>query len=180
MNTLGKKIKYLLNAKNIPARRMAEHCGVTPGAVSNWFATGKINRENLVKVAELLDVSVESLMADDDNVVVDLRTQDLLARFGKKAVSMDGITDTLFYIHIKEYAIKFAAGNGRTATFEEIDDSQPATYRAEWFTRNGINPNNAIRVKVHGDSMEPCLYDGDSVLINLAETQIQNGKVYGL
>lgn len=180
MNTLGKKIKDLLAEKKIPARRVAQHCNVTPGAVSNWFSTGKINRENLVKVAELLDVSVESLMADDDNVVVDLRTQDLLARFGKKAVTVGDITDTVFYIHIKEYAIKFAAGNGRTATFEEIAGSQPATYRTEWFTRNGINPNNAIRVKVHGDSMEPCLYDGDSVLINLAETQIQNGKVYGL
>jgi len=180
MNTLGQKLKDLLDAKKIPARRVAQHCNVTPGAVSNWFKTGKINRDNLVKVAELLDVSVESLMADDDGVVVDARTQNLLARFGKKPVSVNDTSNTLFYVHIKEYAIRFAAGNGRTPTYEEIQDSQPVPYPTEWFSQNGINPNNAIGVKVHGDSMSPLLCDGDSVLINLAETTVQNGKVYCL
>jgi len=84
------------------------------------------------------------------------------------------------YIQIKEFEIQFSAGNGRTPIFEELTDSVAATYRREWFQRMKINPARAIRVKVSGNSMEPFLFDGDTVLVNLAETTIINGKVFAL
>lgn len=84
------------------------------------------------------------------------------------------------YIQIKEFEIQFSAGNGRTPIFEELTDSVAATYRREWFQRMKINPERAIRVKVSGNSMEPFLFDGDTVLVNLAETNIINGKVFAL
>lgn len=180
MKTLTQTIRELLLYKKISFRRVATHCGVTPGAVTNWFRSGHISKENLIKVAALLQVSVESLVSEDDDVIVDAKTQDMLARFGKKPITIESTTDNVFYVHVKEFDMKFAAGNGRTPTFEEINDSIPATYSTEWFTKHGINPNNAIMVKVHGDSMHPLLHDGESIMLNLAETQIQNGKVYGL
>jgi len=84
------------------------------------------------------------------------------------------------YIQIRESEVRFAAGNGRTAHYDELAESVPATYRREWFVKEGINPNNARRFKVHGDSMEPFLYDGDTVLVNLGETTVINNKVYAL
>lgn len=84
------------------------------------------------------------------------------------------------YIQIRESQVRFAAGNGRSAHFDELQDSVPATYRQEWFSKEGINPANARRFKVDGDSMEPFLFHGDTVLVNLAETSIINGKVYAL
>lgn len=84
------------------------------------------------------------------------------------------------YIQIPENAVRFAAGNGRTALFDEVADSVPRTYRRDWFIKEGINPQQARCFKVDGDSMEELLFDGDSVLVNLAETQILNGKVYAL
>lgn len=84
------------------------------------------------------------------------------------------------YVQIPEYEVRFAAGNGRTALFDEIEGTKPRTYRVEWFAAAGINPAYAKCFKVHGDSMEPMLFDGDSVLVNLAETGIMNGRVYAL
>lgn len=84
------------------------------------------------------------------------------------------------YIQIRESEVHFAAGNGRTAHYDELAESVPATYRREWFAKEGINPDNARRFKVHGDSMEPFLYDGDTVLVHLGESTVINGKVYAL
>lgn len=84
------------------------------------------------------------------------------------------------YVQIPEYEVRFAAGNGRTALFDELEGVKPRTYRIEWFTEAGINPAHAKCFKVHGESMEPMLFDGDSVLVNLAETNIVNGKVYAM
>lgn len=52
-----------MKARGIKTGAMAAHCGVTVGAVSNWFATGRISKTNLVKAAAMLDVSVEDLIA---------------------------------------------------------------------------------------------------------------------
>lgn len=84
------------------------------------------------------------------------------------------------YVQIREYEVRFAAGNGRTPLFDEIDESVPRTYRRDWFIREGINPDRTRCFKVHGQSMETFLFNGDSVLVNLAETEIINGKVYAL
>jgi phage repressor protein C with HTH and peptisase S24 domain len=84
------------------------------------------------------------------------------------------------YVRIPEHEVSFGAGPGRLAHINEIVDSVPATYRLEWFRQMGISPSSAKRFKVHGDSMEPLLFDGDSVLVNLQETNVLNGKVYAL
>lgn len=84
------------------------------------------------------------------------------------------------YVQIRESKVRFAAGNGRQALFDEVASSVPRTYRRSWFVQEGINPENARCCKVHGDSMEPFLFDGDTVLVNLAEKSIVNGKVYAI
>ncbi len=81
---------------------------------------------------------------------------------------------------ISQYKIKFSAGNGRTANFEEMVESSPRAYKEDWLKRQGMKPENVRRFKVDGDSMEPFLYSGDTVLVNLAEVNVQNGKVYAL
>lgn len=84
------------------------------------------------------------------------------------------------YIQIRETEVRFAAGNGRQAHFDEVSESVPRTYRRSWFMQEGINPEQARCFKVHGESMEPFLYDGDTVLVNLSEREIINGKVYAI
>lgn len=86
-------------------------------------------------------------------------------------------------INVMEYRVSFSAGNGHAPNYELIEEREPATYRLSWFQRERINPNNVKRFKVTGDSMEPFLFSGDSVLVNLAENDpamINDGKVYAI
>ncbi len=86
-------------------------------------------------------------------------------------------------VQVQEYRVSFSAGRGGQAAYDIIEESEPATYRLSWFQKIGISPKNARRFKVIGDSMEPFLYPGDSVLIDLAENdpaRIVDGKVYAI
>lgn len=83
-------------------------------------------------------------------------------------------------IQIRESRVRFSAGDGCEAIFEEIEESVPVTYRREWFIQERLKPDHCRRFKVHGSSMESLLYDQDSVLVNLAETEVIDSKVYAI
>lgn len=87
-------------------------------------------------------------------------------------------------VQIPEYTVRFSGGNGSTVIeYELSEEREPATYRRTWMQRLHLNPEKLMRFKVKGDSMEPLLFAGDSVLVNLAEndiTQLVEGKVYAI
>ena len=87
-------------------------------------------------------------------------------------------------VQIPESKVRFSGGNGNTAIeYELAEESESATYRLSWLQRNHLNPEKLKRFKVKGDSMEPLLFHGDSVLVNLAENDIKHladGKVYAI
>lgn len=87
-------------------------------------------------------------------------------------------------IQVPEFRIRFSGGNGSVAVeYEEAEGSVPATYRLEWLQREKLSPKKLARFKVTGESMEPVLFKGDTVLVNLAENDISrivDGKVYAI
>lgn len=149
----------------------------------NQYLNGRIplNPDASAKFANLLGTPVSSFSGSIAKEISEMASG-LSAKFDGFPVlashAQDEVADG--YIQIRESEVRFAAGNGRTAQFEEIENSVPATYRREWFDKEGINPSMARRFKVHGESMEPLLFDCDTVLVNLAETNVVNGKVYAL
>lgn len=60
---IGERLKALMEDRRVSVKAMALHCGVTPGAVSNWFKTGRIKKENLLAAAELLQTTADQLIA---------------------------------------------------------------------------------------------------------------------
>jgi phage repressor protein C with HTH and peptisase S24 domain len=83
-------------------------------------------------------------------------------------------------VYVQESRISFSAGNGRTASYELIEDEEPASYRLSWFQKYGINPNRVKRFRVSGDSMEPMLFDRDTILVNMDETSVVDNKMYAI
>lgn len=83
-------------------------------------------------------------------------------------------------IFVPESRIEFSGGNGRVAQFELIEDEEPATYRLSWFQKYGINPERVRRFRVSGDSMIPMLWPRDTILVNMDETNIIDGKLYAI
>ena len=150
----AENFRKLLKQKNRTQADAAEFCDVSDNTISNWVnkrATPSL--DTLQQLADWLGVSLQELL------------------FGDEASS------SLDIVAIPEYDVKFSCGNG-VVLFEDREPVRYVYYLRKWFTDNEINPRRTARGRIGGDSMEPLLFEDDSVLINFDETQVIDGKVY--
>lgn len=149
---------------------LARACDVRPSSVTDWFngRTREMTAINAQKAALYLGVSSAWLST------------------GKGSMRSSGISvfdegdalDDNKYVEIPEYSVTCSAGPGCEVIFEEVSDSNPARYRRSWFQSRGINPDHCKRFKMHGDSMEPLLWDGDTILVDCGAKEVLDGKIY--
>lgn len=148
---------------------LARYCGVSHPAVTSWFngKTKELTANNALKAALFLGVNTQWLttgLGEMEGSVKALHAEDSVP---------EG------FISIPEYHVECGAGISCPPTFEEATEAKPALYRSEWFRDHGVKPENCKRLKVHGDSMVPILFDGDSILCDCSPGQtIVSGKIY--
>ncbi|MFD1709068.1 hypothetical protein FVQ98_14625 [Ottowia sp. GY511] len=124
-------------------------------------------RKRLEVVAALFDMSVANLLGGYGGSPVAVLTAEEAVPKG--------------YLNIKESIVRFTGGDGYIVPeYELIEKSTPATYRESWFREQRINPAQCKRFKVDGSSMENTLFQDDTVLVNMAETNIIEGRVYAI
>lgn len=83
------------------------------------------------------------------------------------------------YVLIPRLDVKFSAGNGKIVWHVD-EKGQKQAFRRAWCQRLGINPEHAATIVNEGQSMEPRLIDGDSLVVDYKATNIIDGKVYAL
>ena len=74
---------------------------------------------------------------------------------------------------------KVAAVAGAGATLETSDEVLGwYAFKTDFLGRQYISEKKSVLMDVRGDSMEPLLKDGDTVLIDQADTEIMDGRIY--
>lgn len=117
---VGRRIKRLMLEKGIGNEQVAAACEVTPGAVSNWFATGQITRDNLVVVADVLNESVRYLMTGDERDREFSAVEAEFARRDVNAGTREAILTLLRACPVRQAAPP-AADDGRDADAQAFD-----------------------------------------------------------
>lgn len=150
---------------------------VSPQVVNNWLSRG-VSKAKLLSVADFLQVDPRSL---DPDYVAPAWTTGYAPHVSEK-IRAYGEDDPVKEdeVRIRESRIAFSAGPGRKPTFELIEDSEPASYRRSWFQKERMRPERCIRFRVTNDSQEPFLFSGDTILVNLDETEIRDGRTYAI
>ncbi len=74
------------------------------------------------------------------------------------------------YMAIPERAAQLAAGNGAVNGNDQVIGH--LIFRKDWLQRHSIQADKATLVHVTGNSMAPCILDGDLVLIDTRVTEI--------
>lgn len=82
------------------------------------------------------------------------------------------------FVQIARHEVEASAGNGSEVPSE--DASQTYAFNQKWLNKRGLKPDTLSIISVRGDSMEPDLNDGDLVLIDLANTDLADGKIYAV
>ncbi len=182
METFTQRITHALSkTTGIRQADLARACNISTASVNNWFSgqTHSLKGGNLIKVAEVLNVNALWLSTGKGPM---RKKSPAELEESRRVIAYD-LQDELPEAHvlIHEYRIDLSAGNGQIAY--ELEEAEPRVYSRHWFQRENINPLHVRRFRVRGASMEPVLFDGDTVLVNLEEndpSRILDGKIYAI
>lgn len=95
---------------------------------------------------------------------------------GAPIVSKAHINDPDAFALIPKASTTLSAGGGIVA--EEGHTIECYAFRKDWLSSLGVHAQRAVLMDVDGDSMEPDLCHGDTVLIDLNRTKLRDGRIY--
>lgn len=170
--TFAERLASLMTRSGLSTSGIARKLGISRQSVAYWLSGRNKPSEKMVdRLATLFSVSSVWLLTGND----DIRLQPV--------VSADHEQQDSGYIFVPEYELEFACGDGNEPpAWIETEGGSSAAYKPEFFQKRHINPNRCKRVKADGDSMEPLICDGDSVLfVEMREGEpIRDGRIYAL
>ncbi len=180
--TFSERIALALKHANKKQIELAKACGVTRATVSKWLSEpirGFSKAEYAIAASQFLGVSLQWLAEGKG---------DMLDNSGVRVFAEGDIPpDDVVVIH--EYKLTFGAhadGVEPVAEWEIVEDGDDYWYKRSFFQKRHLNPNRCKRAKVIGDSMEPFIFGGDTVLFcevtdpRPACVTICDGKIYVL
>ena len=91
----------------------------------------------------------------------------------------DPALDDAEHVMVPKLSVQLAAGHGAAAPEVETATGFLA-FRREWMQCYGLQPGQVSAVDVTGDSMEPMLSDGDTVLVDHRRNEAKQGKVFAV
>lgn len=177
MGIVGQRLRLARSLRGVTQRQLAIRTGTTREAVSMVErGVSRISTDRLAAAAGMLDVSTDYLhgLTDDprpaEQLVRDLRiAQGLEDPAARAAAADDGD-----YVGVHELAS--AAGDGAVVDHERITGRMK--FRRSWLVRHGLVARNCRVIQVSGESMEPTLADGCSILVNHVSRRLHVGHIY--
>jgi len=85
------------------------------------------------------------------------------------------------YVFVPRIEVRASAGNGKPIVEQaHTEERQPQAFRADWIRLKGWKAANLVCIFADGNSMSPRIEDGDCLLVDRAQTQVLDGKIYAL
>lgn len=163
---------------HLSENQLARNTGVPQPTIHRVLA-GKVEdpRDGTLRpLAEYFGVTVEQLRTELPPPINQMR-EAIPAYRVKVADEAEGI-DPDREVVVAEVDVIASAGPGAHAP-EFVQTRYRMTYQLAWFKSVGAKPENVVVMRVHGDSMERTLFDGDRVAVNTADNKaIADGRVY--
>ena len=134
--------------------------------------------DGAIRAAEVLGVSLDYLTGLSDDPTPATQLSEQLSVYAPAHLKKRGASDAAIYRDIPVLEIAAAAGGGAT-----VLDETPVgriSFQQDWLNRNDINALQSVIIKVQGESMEPTLPAGCSVLVDRSRRERQDGCVYVL
>lgn len=167
MATPGQRIAEARERKGWTQTELATACGWKQSRIGNYeagiSAPKKRDYEIIADAIGLPDVTPSWLM------------------FGVRVAPEDRseyeVTEDRYAMIPLLSTVEARAGTSRRgADHEQV--GKTLAYRRDWLEANGLSAALCVVVPVSGDSMQPTIFNGDTVLVNTGDHKIANGQVY--
>lgn len=152
-----------ITAKVGSASALAKRAHISQSGLQRYLNGGEPTRRILVALAEAADVSLLWLITGQGE-----RDREVAVEFFNDGVEHISST-TLVRVPLQASGVDGEAQNLTSLAF---------CYH--WLATKGLDSTELNALAVRGNSMEPTIRDGDTVLINVGETAIVDGSIYAI
>ena len=182
MLIIGQRMQALRRLRRVSQTKLAKMVGTSPSQISviESNKSGPSLR-TAIAIARALDTSVDFLTGavDDPRPAAEmlrkLVAQDAeLFRHAQPGAVVREDQRWKDFIAIAE--VDTAAGAGAVVHEERITGRMK--FPARWLRREGLNPDMCRIIRVVGESMEPMLPDGCSILVNRENRKPADGRIF--
>lgn len=173
--TLADRLLAAMERTGINQADLARACGVKPPSVHGWLS-GKakfLRGENLLKAAEALGVNQQWLAMGSGPMTEGSQNGQ------QRPVEID-LENNPDYPTIRRVSFKLSAGASGFGVEYRGDLGPPIPFPRAWYERKGLKPSQLFATTVSNGSMEPGLYDGDTVVVNTAQAEPKDGSVFAV
>lgn len=176
MNTIGERIKFVLDTKGIKRKDLAEKLGVTTMAIGN-LVKNEVKKPRVMDIAMALGVNPQWLQ--DGTGEMELDHNDLLNDSQVSPIEKDQDYSNT-HIPLDRFDIKLSAGNGSSVEWIPRKSEKPLLFPESWFKARKLTPNSCKAMYVRGNSMSPVLDNWDTVVVDTDDTEVIDGDIYAL
>ena len=141
---------------------LAKAAGISQGGLQRYLKGGEPTRRVLISLAECSGVTLAWLMTGEGG------------KFAQQPAPRAVEDDK--YVYVPLYDARCSAGSGSWNEGAKIWTQLAFTRYS--LQRKGLNPDNLSAIQVSGDSMEPLLDDGDTVLIDHQRNSLEGEGIY--
>ena len=177
----GQRVHRLRTMHSISQTELAKMVGTTPSQVSVIESNkSRPSLKTAIALARALDTSLDYLTGEIDNATPYTELLSDAMEWYEDQLGPDRNWGTIEnskwddYVAIAE--VDTAAGAGAVVHDERITGRMK--FPSRWLRREGLHPQQCRIIRVVGESMEPTLPDGCSILVNHEVTERDDGKIF--
>lgn len=157
MNSFTERLRFEID--RVGVSELARKTGFARNSLYNWSDKGNIPLDKLFILAQY-GVDMNFVLFDEHLVQNNEQLKN----------------DSFGLIPVRE-DVEVSAGDGAVIGNEE-KPKYCLAFRKDWLNSRGLKEKDLYVVFARGDSMEPTISDGDSLLVNTAEKEPQDGHIY--
>jgi phage repressor protein C with HTH and peptisase S24 domain len=187
MRTLAERLTWARERKALTQEGLGKLSGVSQSTIGNLESGIRQSARKIVDIAKALDVDPiwlangegEATPSATAGVVVSPHQSTPESPFVRSAprVRVGDEPDT---IPIRRVQIKLRAGFTGFETVPEVEDGGVLHVPKNVIEREHLVPHQLLAVGVHGCSMEPLLFEGDSVVIDTKDIEPISRELYAV
>lgn len=158
------RLSDLIGEKSV--RSFAMEAGVAETTLRQYLhGRSEPTMSNLLKICSYCNCSIDWLVTGKQEQQID-----------NPAINKEEFDEE--YALIPGYHIQVSAGPGSAIEGEPV--KRYLAFRKKWLKYRNLNVNRLAVVFAKGDSMEPTIHSGDSILIDTSKNQVIDGSIFVL
>ena len=160
-NKIDALMKRIFNATGISSQsELARELEINRSGITHARNNNRIPDKWVIKLYKKFKLNPQWVESGVGNVFVNIRSQ-----------------DDVEFKYIPKVAARLSAGTGSFESKENITDY--LSFQTKWLAGKGA-ANSMVAMEIFGQSMEPIIREGDTVLIDQSQNSIIAGSIYAV